>query len=153
MRELTQVKNLMVQPVTTVCTEDLMTEVTKIFEKENFHHLPVVDNEQKLKGIISRHDYHKLLSSMSIFKTESSKREDEQFITTLLVEEVMSEDVVTLRPEDDLIKAIVLLQKNLYHAFPVVNDQQEVIGILTTYDLINYAFKDYNIPKSYEFVF
>ncbi len=150
MRKQTKVKDLMTRKVWTVSTDDLMTKVMEIFEKKNFHHLPVVNEKNKIKGIISRHDYNKMLTSMSVFNTERSKRENREWMDKLLTEDVMSEDVVTLHAEDDLIKALVLLQKNLYHAFPVVNDQQEVIGIITTYDLIDFAFKDYNIPKNSE---
>jgi CBS-domain-containing membrane protein len=146
------VKDLMTQNVKTVSTNDLMTEVMEVFEKNNFHHLPVIDEDQKLKGIISRFDCNKMLTTMSIFDTERSRRENEEWASKLLTEDVMTEDVVTLRAEDDLIKAIVLLQKNQYHAFPVVNDEQRVIGILTTYDLINYAFSAYNIPKNTGYV-
>jgi len=136
----------MTRKVITVSTDDLMKKVKEVFDEKNFHHLPVVDEDNKLQGIISRHDYYKMLTTMSIFNTEAARRENEEWAATVLAEDVMSKDVVTLKAEDDLIKAIVLLQKNLYHAFPVVDHEQKVIGILTTYDLVNYGFKYYNIP-------
>jgi len=43
MRKQTQVKDLMTTDVITVSDNSLMTEVTNIFEKHNFHHIPVVD--------------------------------------------------------------------------------------------------------------
>lgn len=147
MRKQTKVKDLMTRKVLTVSKNVLMIEVKEIFEKHNFHHLPVIDEEDKIVGIISKLDYNKVLTSMSIFNTENSKRENEQWLDKLLTEDVMTEDVLTLRAEDDLMKALVLLQRNLYHAFPVVNDQQKVIGIITTYDLIDFAFSEYNLPK------
>lgn len=153
MRKDTQVKDLMTTTVVTVSTDALMTEVKDIFEKNRFHHIPVVDEDQKLKGIISKLDYNKMLTTMSIFNTEQSKRENEEWAEKVLTEDVMTEGVLTLRPEDDLIKALVLLKRNLYHAFPVINDDREVIGIITTYDLIDFAFKDYNLPdlEPYDF--
>ncbi len=146
MRKQTKVKDLMTTTVITVSDNSLMTEVTAIFEKYNFHHIPVVNKNNKIKGIISRLDYNKMLTSMSIFNTEQSQRENEEWAEKVLTEDVMTEDVVTLHPDDDLIKALVLLKRNLYHAFPVIDDQRKVIGIISTHDLIDFAFKDYNLP-------
>lgn len=147
MRKDTQVKDLMTKTVITVSNNALMTEVKEIFEKYDFHHIPVIDDDNKITGIISKLDYHKMLTTMSIFNTEQSKRENEEWAEKVLTEDVMTEDVLTLRPDDDIIKALVLLKRNLYHAFPVINEKRNVIGIITTYDLIDFAFKDYNIPK------
>ena len=148
MRKDTRVKDLMTRTVITVSNNALMTEVKEIFEKYDFHHIPVVDEDHKITGIISNLDYHKMLTTMTIFNTEQSRRENEEWAEKLLAEDVMTEDVLTLRPDDDIIKALVLLQRNLYHAFPVINDDRKVIGIITTYDLIEFAFKEYNIPKA-----
>jgi len=146
MRKQTQVKDLMTTDVITVSDNVLMTEVTNIFKKYNFHHIPVVDEHNVIKGIISRHDFNKMLTSMSIFNTRKSQKENEEWAEKLLTEDVMSQDLLTLRPDDDLIKPLVLLKRNLCHAFPVIDDGRKVVGIITTYDLIDFAFADYNIP-------
>jgi CBS-domain-containing membrane protein len=53
-----------------------------------------------------------------------------------LVSEVMTRDVITLSPEMTIIQAWELMLKQLLKALPVINDQHEVVGMLTDEDLL-----------------
>ena len=59
---------------------------------------------------------------------------------SLLVKEVMSKQVATLGPEDTLELAAGFFRENMFHALPVVDEDNMLIGIVTTYDLLNYAY-------------
>ncbi len=56
-----------------------------------------------------------------------------------LVSEVMTRQVLTLRPEMTVAQAWEMMLNHLLKALPVVNDQQEVVGILTDEDLLDCA--------------
>lgn len=53
-----------------------------------------------------------------------------------LVSEVMTSEVVTLRPEMTVAEAWELMLEHVLKALPVVNERQEVVGMLTDEDLL-----------------
>jgi acetoin utilization protein AcuB len=54
----------------------------------------------------------------------------------------MTKQVAKLKTEDSLEMAVGFFRENLFHALPVVNDEGELVGIVTTYDLLNYAYSE-----------
>lgn len=141
MTKYLEVKDLMTSRVVTVHPSDKMERVAEIFENKNFHHLPVVDDDRKIVGMISRHDYYKVLNTFTIFQTANSRTANETTLKALLTREVMTKQLATIRVDDPIEKAVGMFQENMFHALPVVNEHKELVGILTTYDLLNYAFK------------
>lgn len=55
-----------------------------------------------------------------------------------LVSEVMTRQVITLRPDTSLAEAWQTMVRHLLKALPVVNEKQEVLGILREDDLLGY---------------
>lgn len=136
-----EIKDLMTSPVMTVHPNDKMEKAAEVFENEPFHHIPVVDDDRKVVGIISRHDYYKILNAFTVFNTYNSRRSNETMMKALLTKDVMTKQVATINMNDPVEKAVGIFQENRFHALPVVNDQKLLEGIITTYDLLNYSFK------------
>lgn len=59
---------------------------------------------------------------------------------TRKVAEIMTRVVVTVQPDMSLTDAIKVMLKNNVSAVPVVDAQQDLIGIITEYDIMNFAF-------------
>lgn len=137
-----EIKDLMTQPVLTVHPSDKMEQAAEIFENHAFHHIPVVDDEHKVVGMISRHDYNKILHAFTAFNTENSRRSNEVTLKALLTRDVMTKQLATVNINDPIEKAVDMFKENLFHALPVVNNNKQLEGIITTYDLLNYAFKE-----------
>ncbi len=55
----------------------------------------------------------------------------------LYVKDIMTTDPVTVGPEDSVVYAARILFEHHFNGLPVVNEQKEVVGILTEYDLIS----------------
>lgn len=132
---------IMTTKVISVSPDDTMDKVQDIFRKNEIHHVPVVD-EGKVVGIISYSDYLKLLNTFTLFKTEQSERYNDAIMNSMLVKEVMTKQVAKLEMNDTVEIAAGFFRENLFHALPVVDKQGRLKGILTTYDLLNYAFSD-----------
>ena len=136
------VGELMTTPVITVAPDDTMDKIQAIFRKNNIHHLPVVD-ESEVVGMISNTDYMRLLHGFTLFKTEKSEEYNDAILRSLLANEVMTRQVAVLNPEDSLEMAAGYFRENLFHALPIVDKKsKKLVGILTTYDLISYAFSE-----------
>ena len=134
-----ELSRIMTTTVVTVQPDDSMTKVQEIFKKHLFHHLPVLD-DGKIIGIISRSDYDKLCHSFTLFNHKSSKLHNDNLMKSLLASEVMTTQVITLKPTDTVQKAASYFRENTFHAIPVVDESENLMGLVTTYDLLNYAF-------------
>lgn len=61
---------------------------------------------------------------------------------SLLVKDVMTKRLVTVGPEDTLDFAAGIFRENLFHALPVADKDKNFLGLITMYDLMNYAYAD-----------
>ncbi len=138
----TPIKNLMTTDVVTIRPNDLMMVAKEIFETNSFHHIPVVDEDEQLVGIISRHDYNKMLTTFSVFKNSKADVANRKFMMSMLVKDVMTKQVAKLHPDDPITVALGIFKENLFHALPIVDDENKVVGMLTTFDMLNYAYDE-----------
>jgi acetoin utilization protein AcuB len=135
----TLVAEVMTEKVIVIEPDETMDVVQELFRKNNIHHLPVIEHG-KVMGMVSYSDYLKLLHGFTLFKTRKSDEYNDAILRSLLVKEVMTRQLATLRPEDSLETAAGFFRENLFHALPVVDEANMLVGIITTYDLINYAY-------------
>ena len=138
----TTIANIMTRDVFFAHPDDTMQRVDELFKGNNIHHIPVIDNDSRVVGIISKSDYLKVLHGFTLFKTEKSVEYNKAILRSLLVSEVMTKQVATLQPEDTVDIAVGYFRENLFHAIPVVDRQKKLVGILTTFDMLNFAFME-----------
>jgi len=145
----TLIHEIMTKDVICVHPSDQMIEVKKIFENNKIHHIPVIDEDNHVLGIISSEDYNKLLNTFTFFKTSRSQEYNEAIMKSMLVEEVMTRQLATLHPNDNLKKASFYFKENRFHAIPIIGGDKTLVGILTTFDLLNFAFNEpADIPEA-----
>ncbi len=137
------------RPVSDIMAKDLIvvgpyepvSVVADVFERHNIHHLPVVSEGGRLLGLISKSDFLKISHGFSLFKRQNKSEYDRALYEALLVKDIMTKKVATLQPEDSLRKAADLFRENLFHALPVVYKDGQLVGLITTYDLLTYAYR------------
>lgn len=142
MNAYTPLKDIMTTKVISLTTNDNLLLVNDLFRKHNIHHLPVVDANGKVVGMVSKSDFYKLQDTFSFFNQEAAARLNTALFRSLLVGEVMTQQVATLETEDTVLTAASYFRENLFHAIPIVNPIKQLVGIVTTYDLLNFAFKE-----------
>jgi CBS domain-containing protein len=135
----TPVKNVMTDRVISVGPNTVMTDVVEIFRTNHIHHLPVLD-DQKIVGIISTAEIGKLEHHFTLFKTKDSDKINTALFASLIAREVMTSQVATIHVDDTVQQAADVFKENLFRALPVVNDDKDVVGILTPYDLMIHAY-------------
>ena len=136
----TPVSEIMTKNVVKVHQMTTMDKVKAIFDNQVFHHIPIIDKDDKLIGIIRNENLTMLCHNMTIFNRVREEKFNEIFLTTVYAQEAMTKYVVTLRPNDSVGFAAGIFRENLFHALPIVDENNEVVGILTTYDLLKYAY-------------
>jgi CBS-domain-containing membrane protein len=135
------ISDIMTTQVIFVAPEQTMDVVEDIFNSNNIHHLPVLDQEGRVVGILSKEDYLLLCDHFSLFRPEKGREANKRFLKSLRVEEIMSKQVATLQPEDRILLAVGMFKENLFRAIPIVDEEKHLVGLVTTYDLLNYAFQ------------
>ena len=125
----------MTREVITLAPDSTLGDARDIFLHKRVHHIPVTEGK-KLVGMITSWDLFKL-----------GKSSDEY--SSMKVSDVMTRKLATLEPDNHLGAAAEVLMTHLFHAVPIVNDEHELEGIITTYDLLKYEFtKEY--PENLE---
>ncbi len=133
------VHQIMSEKVLTVTPNTVMTEVARLFKTHHVHHIPVVE-DGKVHGMISTADLNRLEHHFTLFRTSHAEEINSAIFGSLLAKEVMSPHVVTVRATDTAQFAADIFKENLFHALPVVDSEKQIIGILTPYDLMVYAY-------------
>lgn len=131
------IRSIMTTNLVTVNMNSPLATVQEIFEKHSFHHLPVMDSDNQLIGIISREDYFKIYNNLA--KSTSGRTWTKKEIACLKAKSIMSEHPMTLDPDDTIGLAGDVFLANKYHALPIVEDE-ELLGIVTVHDLLAYSF-------------
>ncbi|MCM4152798.1 CBS domain-containing protein [Arenibacter sp. N53] len=135
------------EPVSKIMTTDLITinhtnsllDAEKLFEKHKIRHIPVVSNK-KIIGILSLTD----LLRISFVDTygEDDSHVDTAVYNMLNIEQVMVKNPVHISPTLSIKEVTEILAKKEFHALPVV-ENGDLVGIVTTTDLLNYLLEQY----------
>ena len=111
-----KIKDLMKKPVVTE-KDVTLSEVAKVMDKYSINSLIVVKDE-RIVGIVTHHDLIKY------------------FGQTKKVFEIMTKNVLTVRDDDKIQKAIEIVREKGIGIFPVVDNKGKLVGILDSKDLL-----------------
>ena len=136
----TPVKEVMTDTVISVEPMAIMTAVADLFKTHHIHHIPVVERG-KVIGMISTAELNRLEHHFSLFKSSQAKDVNAAIFSSLLAREVMTSQVVMIRETDTVQFAADIFKENLFRALPVVNEDKDLVGILTPYDLMVFAYR------------
>lgn len=119
----------------TVTVHTPLREAAALLRKHDIHHLPVVDPQGRLEGMLSQSDFLKLLDPAT---------GENPSVTT-----IMTAHLAKLEPDDALRTAANLFSLNRFHALPVV-EGKKLVGILTTLDVIKFVDREVPALKDYK---
>lgn len=102
--------------------------------KHRVNQLPVLDNDV-LVGMVTDRDIRDAYpTSMMIDQTKAI----DNFAEKVTVEEVMTHDLLIVRPETPLATAVALLRKHRIGSLPVV-EKKSLVGIITRSDILDFV--------------
>ena len=134
------VSSIMTTQLVVLNTTDSLERAEHLFKKHHIRHIPVIEGEQKIVGMLSLTDLLRISFADGAY-------EDEEEIETVVYEmfslpQVMAKNVKTVTPETTIKEVAELLAKEEFHALPVV-EHGALVGIVTTTDLIKYLLNQY----------
>ena len=128
-----KVAKIMSTDVITLIEDETLAHAKRCMDRGRIRHLPVI-RERKLVGLVTHRDL--LAASFSIF-AEVEPAEQRRIFVTIPVTEAMHRDVVTVGPNDSVADAARILLDNKYGCLPVVDDNGDLLGILTEADFLS----------------
>jgi CBS-domain-containing membrane protein len=134
MAQKLKVADVMTRDVTTVYEESNLQEVLSLLGPYRFRHLPVVDGK-RVVGILSHRDLLKV-TSQGMDKTLAAQARETRLLEQTFVRDVMNTNVLTTRAEGSLAEAARSMLDGKVGALVVVNEQEELLGIVTETDLL-----------------
>ncbi|MDZ4748077.1 MAG: CBS domain-containing protein [Saprospiraceae bacterium] len=136
-----EVKHIMTIDLITADPDETIDAVRHKLIANHIQHIPVVEGK-KILGIISKGDIHRMEHHFTLFHSEKALESNRQIFSTILAAEIMTKSLVKLKDTDSATIAVDLFKENMFHALPVVNDLDQLVGMITPLDLLRYAFDE-----------
>lgn len=103
-----------------ICYENCdLKSIAKKIVKENMNHIIITDQERILKGIVTSFDVTKAIAQ-------------DKFV----IDEIITKKVITTTDDEPIDLAARKMKINNISALPVINENREVIGIITSEELM-----------------
>lgn len=129
-----RVADWMSENVLAVETYDSIAIARQVMAKHRINQLPVLENDL-LVGMVTDRDIRDAYpTSMMIDQTKAI----DSFADKVTVEEVMTHDLLIVRPETPLATAVGLLRKHRIGSLPVVKNKS-LVGIITRSDILDFV--------------
>lgn len=134
------ISTIMTTDVVTLNVNDSLTTAEELLKNNNIRHIPVVSGSE-IVGMLSYSD---------ILKIGIPDVDDEEDKVVSLVydmytiDQVMTKDVKTLRSTDFIKDAALIFSESEFRALPIVDDSNNLVGILSTTDLIKFLLTQFN---------
>lgn len=133
----TPVSRIMRTEFASLRATDRLDLADQIMKLGRVRHLPVLDPDGRIVGIVSNRD----LLEASLTNVLDFEREQRQgFLRSVDVAEVMTRDVETIAPEAPLAAVASRLIGHRIGCLPVVRDDRVMVGLVTETDLLAAAF-------------
>ncbi len=131
------VADVMTRDLVTVDRNDKLATADDVMRLGRIRHLPVVDEEGALAGIVTQRDlFHSGILKALGYGTHARARA----LDLLVVKEAMTSEPVTTSPETPLAEAAQVMLDKKIGCLPVVS-QGKLVGLLTEADFVRLAVR------------
>jgi len=134
---MTSVKELMTVNPITIHPKDKIESALEFMRKHKIHHLPITV-ANKVVGIVSMGD---LLFFQNCRNNNSDMHLKGTEFSLTTIDEIMHRNVVCVEEEESIKKVIELMNKNSINSLPVLDSEKNLVGIVTTHDLVEFLLK------------
>ena len=131
-----QVQDYMTGEPRTVTAGTALRELQALFDRHDFNGVPVVDGDGRLDGLATKLD---LLKAFTF--TPATMVPHYDTIMDRQVEEIITREPITATPDLPLTRVLQRMVDLRSKAFPVVDDDQRVVGVIAREDILR-ALRD-----------
>jgi CBS domain-containing membrane protein len=131
------VQDIMTTTVITITEDETLEKIESAMQRFRFRHLPVVDGK-RLVGLVTHRD---ILRTASSWLERDSETRTHQLNMQAKVHDIMTKIVISVRPETSLLEAGLLILENKMGCLPVLDANDELVGIVTQSDFVHLAMR------------
>lgn len=147
-------RDIMISDVKVAKKDETIEIIAKKLLDDKIGGLPVVDENNKVIGIISETDILKkqksietpqfinFLEGIIFIDNLKDLESDLKKVAAYKVEDLMSKEIVTVNLDDTFDTVANVMIKNSVNRVPVVDDEGVLHGIIARYDIIKSLYKD-----------
>ncbi|HXG18663.1 MAG TPA: CBS domain-containing protein [Methylomirabilota bacterium] len=133
-----KVKDLMRTNVVSLRVGDTLGVADDIMSMGRIRHLPVVDDHNRVVGIVTQRDLYRA-SISSVLGFDRSK--EHEWLGKVRVQDIMTRKVIMISPEAGVSDAVEKFVSEKIGCLPVADEQGKLIGLLTETDCLR-CFRD-----------
>ena len=127
------VDDIMTKSPVTLSRLSNLSDARSLMAENRIRHIPIVDESNILIGLVTQRNVlaHGIASQDFL---------EEETLATIergtLLKEIMTTDLVTISPTMKIADAAHLIHKHKFGCLPVVNESDQLIGIITDHDFV-----------------
>jgi len=140
-------KDVMVKDTVHVYPNDSLDEALTLMVENRVSALPVIDGHQRCVGFISStdllemtreigDDLNAMVKEVAVSSDAMSDKLEAASLLNRQVNELMSDTVMSVLPDDSLVKVSTEMVRSRVHHLAVVDKQNHLQGILSTMDIL-----------------
>lgn len=139
-----KIEDMMTRNPHTLLRSHLLEDAKHTMEALDIRHVPIVDADRQLLGIVSQRD---VLAAQE--SSLQSIPENQSFTLSTPLHQVMHTSVMTVEPRAGLKEAAIYMQKHKVGCLPVV-DKGQLVGIITDSDFVSIAINLLELQEEVE---
>ncbi len=121
------VKDLMTSPAISLHEQSSMRQAWQIFQRHGFRHIPVLNSQQRVCGVISERD---------LLRASSSLGQIAPFSADAVIARIMTRKVLTVGPMTEVRELAAAMTGYRIGAMPVLDSNENLVGIVTRADVL-----------------
>ena len=139
MKKRTPISTIMTKDIIALNRTDSLETAEHLFKKHNIRHIPVVSGNIII-GMLSYTDLLRISFADAV--DDDSYNVDTVVYNMFSIDQVMAKTLVSVNSSTTIKEVAEILSEKEFHALPVI-DNGELVGIVTTTDLINYLIEQF----------
>ncbi|MFH1360575.1 MAG: CBS domain-containing protein [Candidatus Omnitrophota bacterium] len=129
-----KIQEIMTKKVICLNQDEPFSHAAKKFQEYEIRHLPVLDNKNKLVGIITQRDLYRICSPRK--REDGTWFYDQEILDDFILKHVMTQQVTTLSSENSVADALLIMADKKYGCIPIVDKSQTLCGIISQIDIL-----------------
>jgi CBS domain-containing protein len=125
-----QVKDIMTPDPKAIWLTQSLTDAAKLMWENDCGVLPIIKDGRTVVGVVTDRD-------ICMAATMNARNP-----SAMSVEEVMTGEVFSVTPEDDIDQALQIMRDHQVHRLPVISEEGELHGILSLNDILLHAKRE-----------
>ncbi|WP_404340772.1 HPP family protein [Pseudoalteromonas mariniglutinosa] len=130
------VSDLMTVDPFAVSSDNSLHDAHNLMKEKNVRHIPVIDEDGVLVGMLTQKIMiAKVMGIMATYGANALERKEKH----TKVQDIMVDDFASVTPTQPLSDVVRFFVENRHGCMPVVDQQNKLVGILTSSDFVRLA--------------